>query len=126
MTQNEMIKAIYGDMQEMKADVRMLKSDVQELKEDVQGLKSDVQVLKEDVQVLKDGVQVLETKVKGLELTLENETNKNIRVVAEGHLDLNRKLDDALKVENERELMHLRVNVLENDMRRVKEKVGIA
>lgn len=105
MTQNEMIKAIYDDMQV---------------------LKSDVNVLKSDVQVLKDGVQVLETKVKGLELTLENETNKNIRVVAEGHLDLNRKLDDALKVENEKELMHLRVNVLENDMRRVKEKVGIA
>lgn len=98
MTQNEMIVAIYGDMQELKTDVRELK----------------------------DKVQVLEGDVRGLHLTLENVTNKNIQVVAEGHLDLSRKLDDALKVETEKEMMHLRVNVLENDMRKVKEKIGIA
>lgn len=119
MTQNEMIKAIYNDMQD-------LKEDVHELKEDVHELKVKVEVLREDVDVLKEDVSVLKENVTGIQLTLENETNKNIRVVAEGHLDLSRKLDDALKVENEKELMYLRVNVLENDMRRVKEKVGIA
>ncbi len=119
MTQNEMIVAIYGDMQELKTDVRELKEKVQVLSEEVQGLN-------DEVQVLNDKVQVLEHDVRGLQLTLENETNKNIRVVAEGHLDLSRKLDEALKVETEKELMHLRVNVLENDMRKVKEKVGIA
>ena len=126
MTQNEMIVAIYGDMQELKTDVRELKDDVRVLKADVQDLKDDVQVLKDDVQVLKADVQNLKDDVRGLHLTLENVTNKNIQVVAEGHLDLSRKLDDALKVETEKEMMHLRVNVLENDMRKVKEKIGIA
>lgn len=37
-----------------------------------------------------------------IQLTLENETNRNIKFIAEGHLDLSRKLDDALKVENEK------------------------
>lgn len=32
---------------------------------------------------------------------LENETNRNIQIIAEGHLDLSRKLNDALKIENE-------------------------
>ena len=133
MTESQMIKAIYEDMKELKGDVQGLKSDFQVLKDDVQVLKDDVQVLKDDVQVLKDNVQVLNEKVQGLEgdmrglqLTLENETNRNIRIIAEGHLDLNRKLDEALKTESEKEMMHLRVNVLENDMRKVKEKVGIA
>ena len=133
MTESQMIKAIYEDMKELKGDVQGLKSDFQVLKDDVQVLKDDVQVLKDDVQVLKDDVQVLNEKVQGLEgdmrglqLTLENETNRNIRIIAEGHLDLNRKLDEALKTESEKEMMHLRVNVLENDMRKVKEKVGIA
>ena len=71
-------------------------------------------------------MQELKTDVRGLQLTLENETNRNIHVVAEGHLDLIRKLDEALKVENEKEMLQIRVNVLENDMRKVKEKVGIA
>ena len=112
MTQNEMIVAIYDGMQDLKTDMRELKDRVQVLEEDVSALKEDVSVLKEDV--------------SGIHLTLENVTNRNIRVVAEGHLDLSRKLDEALKADTERELMHLRVNVLENDMRRVKEKVGIA
>ncbi len=119
MTESQMLKAIYDDMQ-------LLKDDVHGLKNDVHGLKDDVNGLKDTVQSLQDRVQVLEGNVKGLQLTLENETNRNIRIIAEGHLDLNRKLDEALKVENEKELMYLRVNVLENDMRRVKEKVGIA
>ena len=119
MTQNEMIVAIYGNMQELKTDVR-------ELKDKVQVIEDKVQVIEDKVQVMNEEVQALNKKVRGLELTLENETNRNIRVVAEGHLDLSRKLDDALKVEADREMMQLRVNVLENDMRRVKEKVGIA
>ncbi|MBP3617712.1 MAG: hypothetical protein J6J38_06715 [Lachnospiraceae bacterium] len=133
MTQSEMIRAIYDDMQDLKEDVHILKEDVHVLKEDVSVLKEDVQdlkvkveVLREDVDDLKEDVSALKENVTGIQLTLENETNRNIRVVAEGHLDLNRKLDDALKVENEKEMMHLRINVLENDMRRVKEKIGIA
>lgn len=147
MTQNEMLKVIYddvrglkGDFQELKDDVKVLKDDVKVLKDDVQVLKDDVQVLKgkvqgleDDVQSLKGGfreltdkVQVLDGNVKDLQLTLENETNRNIRIIAEGHLDLNRKLDAALQTDSQKELMQLRVNILENDMRKVKEKVGIA
>ena len=119
MTESQMLRVIFDDMQMMKGDMQELKTDVQDLKSDVQGLKSDVQVLK-------DKMQVVEENVRDLQLTLENETNRNIRIIAEGHHDLNRKLDEALKVESEKELMRLRVNVLENDKRKVKEKVVIA
>lgn len=56
MTQEQLVKSIYDDMQEMKR------------------------------------------QVKDIQLTLENETNRNIKIIAEGHLDLNRKLDEALKM----------------------------
>lgn len=82
MTDTEMIKAIYTDMQEMKR------------------------------------------QIKDLQLTLENETNRNIKIIAEGHLDLSRKLDDALKVENEKEILLIRVNSLENEVRKLKERIS--
>ena len=64
---------------------------------------------------------------RSVELTLENETNRNIKIIAEGHLDLNRKLDEALKAENEKEMLLIRVNILENELRKVKERIeGIA
>ena len=81
MTENEMIKAIYDDMREIKKQIR------------------------------------------DLQLTLENETNKNIQIIAEGHLDLSRKLDDVLKIDNEKEMLLIRVNRLENELRKVKERI---
>ena len=62
--------------------------------------------------------------VRDIRLTLENETNKNMMHVAKGYLDLLRKIDEALKVENEKEMLVMRVNILENELRRVKEKLA--
>lgn len=105
MTENEMLQAIYLDMQGMKADM-------QDMKTDMQGMKTDIQDLK--------------GRVSGIEMTLENETNRNIRIIAEGHVDLCRKLDEALKVENEKELLLVRTNIMENDIRKIKDKLEIA
>ena len=49
-------------------------------------------------------IQELKRSVKEIQLTLENETNRNIRIIAEAHLDLSRKLDEALKVDNEEKI----------------------
>ncbi|MBO7356857.1 MAG: hypothetical protein J6U50_09525 [Lachnospiraceae bacterium] len=68
----------------------------------------------------------LDKSVSDIKLTLENETNRNIRLIAEGHLTLNRKLDDALKVDNEKELLLIRVNILENEVRRLKERSDVS
>ncbi|MBQ8231160.1 MAG: hypothetical protein IJZ34_04440 [Lachnospiraceae bacterium] len=103
-----------------------LKDDVSSLKDDVTTLKDDVTTLKDDVTTLKDNTATLNNKVTDLQLTLENETNRNIRTIAEGHLDLSRKLDDALKVENEKEMLIIRVNILENDVCKIKTKLEIA
>lgn len=69
------------------------------------------------------GLDKVDSKVTEVQMTLENETNKEIRIIAEGHLDLSRKLDDALKVESEKELLLLRVTRLENELRRLKQKI---
>ena len=65
----------------------------------------------------------LEKQVSDIKMTLENETNRNIKVIAEAHLDLSRKLDAALKVENEKEMLIIRVNHLENEVQKIKEKL---
>ena len=57
---------------------------------------------------------------------MENETTRNIRIIAEGNLDLSRKLDNALKVENEKELLLIRVNSLENEVRKIKQQLESA
>ncbi len=61
----------------------------------------------------------VEKKVTEVQVTLENETNKGIQIVGEGHLDLSRKLDEALTIENEKEMLKLRINRLESEVKKI-------
>lgn len=133
MTENEMLQAIYSDMQNMKNDMQNMKSDMKEMKTDMQNMKTDMQNMKSDMKEMKTDMQGMKTdirdlkgRVSSIEMTLENETNRNIRIIAEGHADLCRKLDEALKVENEKELLLVRTNIMENDIRKIKDKLEIA
>jgi ribosome-associated translation inhibitor RaiA len=81
------------------------------------------EIVKETNKPIHERLDKMETKVTEVQMTLENETNKEIHIIAEGHLDLSRKLDDALKVEAEKEMLLLRVNRLENEVRRIKQRI---
>lgn len=143
------VQELKSDVQELKSDVQVLKTEMQEVKTDMQELKADVQELKSDVQVLKAEMQEVkidmhmhrretaemkaeteiyragvEAKFERLMLHLENVTDRNIRIIAEGHADLNRKLDEALKIENEKEVFKVRLNYLEGEMAEVKEWIS--
>ena len=110
---------IEGGLASVGEDVRSLQGDVQTLKGDVQTLKGDVQTLKEDVQMLKD-------RVTNIEITLENETNRNIQLIAEGHLNLDRKLDEALKALQPNTMYHLKVNHLDGEVTKMKRMLNMA
>ena len=122
----EDLRALQGDVQTLKGDVQTLKGDVQTLKEDVQTLKEDVQTLKGDVQTLKEDVQMLKDRVTNIEITLENETNRNIQLIAEGHLNLDRKLDEALKELQPNTMYHLKVNHLDGEVTKMKRMLNMA
>ena len=79
--------------------------------------------MSEDAKLILDEIAGLRREVKEIQLTLENETNRNIKLIAERHLDLTRKLDDVLRVENEKEMLLIRVNSLENEVRRLKARI---
>ena len=117
------VSSLKTDVGTLKTDVSSLKTDVESLKTDMKTVKSDVQDLKSDVRTLKTDMQDTKHRITSLELTLENETNRNIRLIAEGQLDLGRKLDQALMVENQKEMLLIRVNTLENEMRKLKEQM---
>ena len=84
-----------------------------------------VQNIESKVQNIESRVQNIESKVKGIEITLENETNRNITLIAEGHLNLDRKLDEALKTLQPNIMYHLKVNHLDAEVKKIKQVVGI-
>ena len=110
---------IEGGLASVREDVRSLQGDMQTIKGDVQTIKGDMQTLKEDVQTLKD-------RVTNIEITLENETNRNIQLIAEGHLNLARKLDEALKELQPNIMYHLKVNHLDGEVTKMKRMLNMA
>ena len=73
-----------------------------------------VEPLKEDAARKDEQIKALERDLKALKLTLEG-----IQIVAEGHLDLSRKLNEALTIENEKEMLKLRINRLESEVKKI-------
>ncbi len=79
-----------------------------------------------EMQELKQRTTNIENNVADIKLTLENEIRVNIQRVAEGHLDLSRNLHEALKIDSEKEMLAIRVNILETELRRIKAQLEIA
>ena len=96
------------------------------LEEKLKPIQADVADMKSDIARIETQTSKLETQVLDIQLTLENETNVGIKIIGEGHAILNRRLGEALKVTSEQELLLLRVAHLENEMRRVKDKLQTA
>lgn len=78
-------------------------------------------LLLSNMQKMQTDIADISNKVKIIESTLENETNVNIKRIAEGHLDLSRKLNEAIKISSDiqakQELQDIYINMHENKLK---------
>ena len=125
------IQSMKTDMNIMKADIQNMKQDIQNMKQDIQNMKQDIQNMKQDIQLLNDRVEKLEQRVTSVELTLENVTNHNIQLLAENHINLVDKLNQAIRVQDKSILYEVqvsdlrsRVEFLEKEFAEIKIKIA--
>lgn len=121
MSERELLQMILSEVQNANTGLNDVKSEIADLKTDISALKTDVSALKTDVSALKTDVDDLKLRTALIETTLENETNRNIKIIAEGHTDLSRKLDHVLQMESEKEMFLIRFNVLESEVQKMKQ-----
>lgn len=126
MNESQKMDLILQELGGIKNDVSAVAIGLQAVKEDVQAVKEEVQVVKKVLAAVKEDVQQLKDRVLAVEITLENETNRNIKLIAEGHLNLDRKLDEALKELQPNTLYHLQVNHLSSEVTKVKRVLNMA
>ena len=58
-----------------------------------------------------------------MKLQLENEIVRNVQIIAEGHLDLSRKLQEAVKATSAVEMLQVQVNILQGKVRDLERKL---
>ncbi|WP_160584035.1 hypothetical protein [Acetatifactor muris] len=78
-------------------------------------------MMSDEAKIITDELKKIEENLADIQLILENETNKNIRLIAEGRFDRSRKPDGALKAK--KEMLLLQMDRLEKDIRRIKQKI---
>ena len=100
--------------------------EVKELRKDVTKLQGDVVELQTGMEKLSTDVERLGKKTEKIEFIMENELRPNICKIAEGHLDLSRKLDMVRVRRSEYTLMDIQISGLQLDIREIKNTLKIA
>ncbi len=79
---------------------------------------------RELLEALYNDMQTLKQKVTGLEMMLENETNHNIQLLAENHMNLVDKLNQAIKVQDKSLLYEVQVSSLKMKVERLEKEIA--
>ena len=124
------VAGLKTDVTGLKNDVAGLKTDVARLKTDVAGLKSEMIELKNRIGCLEDRMLILEKRMDKMEselhkinLHLETETDPGVQLIAESHIDLTRKLNEAIPAADKNLAYEVKVNYLIGEVRELREDV---
>lgn len=128
MTDSEKLDLILEKVNSLDEKVNSLDEKVNSLDEKVNSLDEKVSSLDEKVSSLDEKVNNLETdlqevkqRVVKMDLIVENEIRVNIQRVAEGHLDLSRKLNECIRLSNDikdkQEIQDIYINMHNNKLK---------
>lgn len=91
----------------------------------------DLKAIADLVQPLKNDMQELNRRMANIELTLENETNHNIQLLAENHITLIDKLNQSIKVADKTLMFEVqmtslksRIDHLEKELAKLKNNIA--
>lgn len=87
------------------------------------GMKQEISAARQDISGLKTDMVMVKTDVAGLKLHIENETDKHISILAENHVELMSKLNIAISVADKSKIYEMKVDLLAQDVRNLKEKL---
>lgn len=123
MTDSEKIDLMLSKMQSMETKMQGMDTKMQNMETQMQGMDARMQNMETQIQEMDTDLKAVKHKVTDIDLMLENEIRVNLMRVAEGHLDLSRNLHDAIRIDSEKEMISIRVNMLESEVQRLKERV---
>lgn len=89
-------------------------------------VKKNIDYMLELISELKENTDNSDAKVSSLKLTLEKEVRNNIDIIAKRQSNIIKMLCDRTTAEHSKEMLSIRLNILETDVRNIKEKIGIA
>lgn len=88
---------------------------------EMQGMKSEIADMKNEITDMKSEITDIRQKTTKIDLIVENEIRVNIQRVAEGHLDLSRKLNECIKlssdIKDKQEIQDIYINMHDSKLK---------
>lgn len=106
-------------MDNMESKMDSMESGMDNMESRMDSMESTIKNLDDKVESYHDD---LKKDIARIDLKLENEIARDIRIIAEGHLDLSRTLHDAIKKTAEYEMLSIRVSGLESKVAKLERK----
>jgi chromosome segregation ATPase len=95
----ELLKEIKSIIDPLKDDVNTMKDDMNTMKDDVNAMKDDMNTMKDDIKDIKNrldnveaGLEDVNHDVRRVNMIIENEVNRNIGLLVDGHKGLRTRL----------------------------------
>ncbi len=110
---DEKLEPVKADMAEMKADMAEMKEDIVGIKEDITGIEERVTGIEERVTGIEGRLTENEQRTHELKLLMENETNRAVGLVLDGHESLRQMIEGRLVTKDDREQDRIRICALE-------------
>ena len=115
MTDSEKLDLILEMVGGLGTKVENLETKVDSLETRMDGLETRMNSFETRMDSLETDLKEVKQRVIKTDLTMENEIRVNIQRVAEGHLDLSRKLNECIKlssdIKDKQELQDIRINM---------------
>ena len=106
-------------MDSMESRMDNMESRMDNMESKMEGMESTIKNLDDKVESYHDD---LKKDIARIDLKLENEIARDIRIIAEGHLDLSRTLHESIKKNAEYEMLSIRVSGLESKVAKLERK----
>ena len=117
---NSKMEQVGSKMEQMDSKIQQMDSRMEQMDSRMQKMDSRMDRIESRMDHMDSKVGQIAEKTDSIQLRLENEVIRDIKIIAEGHIDLSRKLDEALKGKEERELILIRLNHLEYEVGEIK------
>ncbi|MEY8393848.1 hypothetical protein AALB64_03280 [Lachnospiraceae bacterium 45-P1] len=129
MNTEQMLEVILQKINTMDARMENVENKIDSMDARMESVENKIESMDARLDSIDARVKLLEPlsqQVKEIQLTLENEISKKINIIAEGHLNLSRKLDEAMGFQKREEMICLRITSLEGDVQRIKSRIGMS
>ena len=123
---NEKIAGIENKISGIENKISGIENKISDMESKISDMESTISSMENKISDMDEKMSKMQDDILNIQLTLENETNRNIKIIAEGHLDLSRKYNEASTIKAEEELALIRLNTLSEDVRKIKAKLAIA